>query len=76
MSEHLFLIMYTHSETRKTKKRHPAPHPGKSNKEIAEELNISAETARTHVNRILSKLHVANRVQATLYALREGITSL
>ena len=49
---------------------------GKSNKEIAEELSISAETARTHVNRILSKLHVANRVQATLYALRKGITSL
>ena len=49
---------------------------GMSNKEIAEELRISPETARTHVNRILGKLHVANRVQATLYALREGITSL
>ena len=49
---------------------------GKSNKEIAENLSISAETARTHVNRILSKLHLANRVQATLYALRTGITSL
>lgn len=49
---------------------------GMSNKEIAEELCISPETARTHVNRILGKLHVANRVQATLYALREGITSL
>ena len=49
---------------------------GKSNKQIAEELSISAETARTHVNRILSKLHVANRVQATLYALRQGISSL
>ncbi len=49
---------------------------GKSNKEIAEELSISPETARTHVNRILSKLHVANRVQATLYALRQGIADL
>jgi NarL family two-component system response regulator LiaR len=49
---------------------------GKSNKEIAGELCISPETARTHVNRILSKLHVANRVQATLYALREGIADL
>jgi NarL family two-component system response regulator LiaR len=49
---------------------------GNSNKEIANELSISAETARTHVNRILAKLHVANRVQATLYALRHGISSL
>ena len=49
---------------------------GKSNKEIAAELNISMHTARTHVNRILSKLHLANRVQATLYALREGVSSL
>lgn len=49
---------------------------GLSNKEIGKELSISAETARTHVNRILSKLHVANRVQATLYALRTGIADL
>jgi NarL family two-component system response regulator LiaR len=49
---------------------------GKTNKEIASQLCISQETARGHVNRILSKLHVANRVQATLYALREGISSL
>lgn len=49
---------------------------GKSNKEIAIELNISLHTVRTHVNRILNKLHLANRVQATLYALREGVSSL
>jgi NarL family two-component system response regulator LiaR len=49
---------------------------GKSNKEIASKLGVSPETARGHVNHILSKLHVANRVQATLYALREGISSL
>jgi NarL family two-component system response regulator LiaR len=49
---------------------------GKSNKEIAAELNISLHTVRTHVNRILNKLHLANRVQATLYALREGVSSL
>ena len=49
---------------------------GKSNKQIAGELNISMHTARTHVNRILNKLHLANRVQATLYALRAGVTSL
>jgi NarL family two-component system response regulator LiaR len=49
---------------------------GKSNRQIAGELNISMHTARTHVNRILNKLHLANRVQATLYALRAGVTSL
>ena len=49
---------------------------GKSNKQIAGELSISKHTVRTHVNHILSKLHLANRVQATLYALREGISSL
>ena len=49
---------------------------GKSNKEIAAELNISPHTVRTHINRILKKLHLANRVQATLYALREGVSSL
>ena len=49
---------------------------GKSNKEIAEELEISPHTARTHVNRILNKLHLANRVKATLYALSQGVSSL
>jgi two-component system, NarL family, response regulator LiaR len=49
---------------------------GKTNREIASKLSVSPETARGHVNHILSKLHVANRVQATLYALREGISSL
>jgi NarL family two-component system response regulator LiaR len=49
---------------------------GKTNREIAAQLSVSPETARGHVNNILSKLHVANRVQATLYALREGISSL
>ena len=49
---------------------------GYSNKDIAAELQISVHTARTHVNHILNKLHLANRVQATLYALREGVSSL
>ncbi|MEZ4768277.1 MAG: response regulator transcription factor [Caldilineales bacterium] len=49
---------------------------GMSNKEIAEQLGISPETSRTHVNRIIGKLHVASRVQATLYALRSGIANL
>lgn len=49
---------------------------GMSNKEIAEQLGISPETSRTHVNRIIGKLHVASRAQATLYALRSGIAEL
>ena len=49
---------------------------GKSNKAIAKELFVSEATVRTHMTSILSKLHLANRVQATLYALREGIASL
>ncbi|WP_320169730.1 response regulator transcription factor [Maridesulfovibrio sp.] len=49
---------------------------GKSNKLIAEELFVSEATVRTHMTSILSKLHLANRVEATLYALREGIASL
>lgn len=49
---------------------------GKSNKVIAEEMFVSEATVRTHMTSILSKLHLANRVEATLYALREGIASL
>jgi NarL family two-component system response regulator LiaR len=49
---------------------------GASNQEIAEQLIIAEATVRTHVSHILDKLHLANRVQAALYALREGLASL
>ena len=49
---------------------------GLSNQEIAAELVISVATVYTHVSNILSKLHLASRTQAALYALREGYTSL
>jgi two-component system, NarL family, response regulator LiaR len=49
---------------------------GRSNREIAEELVIAEMTVRTHVSNILSKLHLASRTQAALYALREGLASL
>jgi two-component system, NarL family, response regulator LiaR len=49
---------------------------GRSNKEIAADLVISDATVRTHVSNILSKLHLASRTQAALYALREGFASL
>lgn len=49
---------------------------GYSNDEIADTLVVSERTARGHVSSILGKLHLANRTQAALYALREGIASL
>ena len=49
---------------------------GLTNNEIAEELIIGEGTVRTHVSNILIKLHLANRTQAALYALREGFVSL
>jgi NarL family two-component system response regulator LiaR len=49
---------------------------GLPNQEIAETLVIGERTVRTHVSNILAKLHLANRTQAALYALREGLASL
>ena len=49
---------------------------GKSNKEIAERLVIADMTVRAHVSNILSKLHLASRTQAALFALRKGLASL
>ncbi|MGD8967701.1 MAG: response regulator transcription factor [Anaerolineae bacterium] len=49
---------------------------GLTNQEIADRLFVSERTVRTHVSNILSKLHLANRTQAALYALREGLASL
>ncbi len=45
---------------------------GASNREIARALFISENTVRNHVRSILDKLHLANRVQAAAYAVREG----
>ncbi|CAG1004699.1 partial Transcriptional regulatory protein LnrK, partial [Anaerolineae bacterium] len=49
---------------------------GLTNQEIADKLVISEWTVRTHIRNILGKLHLANRIQAALYALREGLTGL
>jgi NarL family two-component system response regulator LiaR len=46
---------------------------GLSNQEIAESISVSEPTVRTHVSRILGKLHLASRTQAALYAVREGL---
>jgi len=44
---------------------------GHTNSEIADELGIATNTVRNHVQRILSKLDVSNRVQAAALLARE-----
>ena len=46
---------------------------GRSNREIAEDLFISPRTVTTHVSNILNKIDATNRVEATGYAVREGL---
>ena len=49
---------------------------GMSNQAIAQTLKIKEGTVRIHVGNILNKLQLANRTQAALYALREGLAEL
>ena len=49
---------------------------GRSNKEIADALAIGDETVKTHVGRVLAKLHADNRAQAVTQALKRGLVSL
>ena len=48
---------------------------GLTNRQIGAQLNTTEATIKTHVSSILSKLQLANRVQATLYALQEGFVA-
>jgi NarL family two-component system response regulator LiaR len=47
---------------------------GLSNKRIARELGVAEKTVKAHVGNILGKLDLADRTQAALYAVREGLT--
>jgi NarL family two-component system response regulator LiaR len=46
---------------------------GLNNREIAEKLVISEKTVKTYVSSILGKLHLEDRTQAAIYALRHGL---
>jgi two-component system, NarL family, response regulator LiaR len=46
---------------------------GLSNQAIAAELTVDERTVAKYVSSILDKLHLANRTQAALYALRKGL---
>jgi two-component system NarL family response regulator len=49
---------------------------GKSNREIAAELEVSEATVKTHINSLLSKLGVTDRTQAATAAIQRGIVPL
>ena len=49
---------------------------GLPNKAIAQELVLSEKTVKTHVSNILAKLHLADRTQAALYAVRKRLVEL
>jgi len=46
---------------------------GMSNREIARDLDVAEKTVKTHVSSVLSKLGVADRTQAALYAVEHGL---
>ncbi len=46
---------------------------GKSNKEIAVDLEISVNTVKVHIGRIFQKINVTSRTEATLFAIEQGI---
>ena len=47
---------------------------GKSNRDIAHELSLSTNTVHNHVTSILAKLHLQNRIQAAVEAVRSGVS--
>jgi len=49
---------------------------GMSNREIALDLGVAEKTVKTHVSNILQKLHLADRTQAALYAVRQHLVDL
>ncbi len=48
---------------------------GRNNRGISEELVLSEKTVKSHVSNILGKLHLADRTQAAIYAINQGLVS-
>lgn len=48
---------------------------GFSNRDLAAHLYIAEATVKTHISHLFRKLHLANRMEARLFALREGLTA-
>ncbi len=46
---------------------------GGTNREIAQVLSITENTVKMHLHNILDKLHLQNRIQATAFAVRQGL---
>lgn len=46
---------------------------GATNRDIAVKMGLSEETIKTHLCNILAKLHLQNRIQAAVYAVRQGL---
>jgi DNA-binding NarL/FixJ family response regulator len=46
---------------------------GRDNADIAQELHISPKTVKNHISNILMKLQIENRIQAAVYAVRQGL---
>lgn len=49
---------------------------GAGNKQVARALDISDKTVRNHVSNIYKKLHIYDRTQAVMYAIREGLVDV
>jgi len=47
---------------------------GLTNSEIAVRMTLSEKTVKSHVSSILTKLHLADRTQAAVFAWRQGLT--
>jgi NarL family two-component system response regulator LiaR len=49
---------------------------GRSNRQIARALSVGEETVKTHVSSILAKLGLADRTQAAIFGLQQGLVPL
>jgi len=49
---------------------------GRSNRQIARALGVGEETVKSHVSSILAKLHLADRTQAAIFGLQQGLVPL